>query len=85
MDEAPLLVITNYEVTYFLLRDVEDVTNKVLKVSPPVPWNSQDPLQWPAGSTRSSWQLSCGMVGSRTGFAVMTSLSPLMQAKVDVC
>lgn len=43
MDEAPLLIISNYEVTYFLLRDVEDVTNKVLKVSPPVPWDCKDP------------------------------------------
>jgi len=43
MDEAPLMMISNYEVTYFLKRDVNNVFNKELVVSPPIPWNSQSP------------------------------------------
>jgi len=43
MDEAPLLIISNYEVTYFIKRDVLDVTDKRLVVSPPVSWDSQSP------------------------------------------
>lgn len=42
-DEAPLIIISNYEVTYFLLRDTEDANNRTLKASPPVAWNIQDP------------------------------------------
>eukprot|EP00878_Enallax_costatus_P019682 GHUV01020769.1.p1 GENE.GHUV01020769.1~~GHUV01020769.1.p1 ORF type:complete len:106 (+),score=11.71 GHUV01020769.1:1420-1737(+) len=37
------MMITNYDVTYFLLRNTEDVTDKVLQVSPPVAWNSTSP------------------------------------------
>ena len=43
MDEAPLLIISNYEVTFFLRRNVRNVCDKRLEVSPPVSWNSLNP------------------------------------------
>jgi len=43
MDEAPLLIISNYEVTYFIKRNVQNVADKQLIVSPPVSWDSQSP------------------------------------------
>lgn len=41
VDEAPLMVLSNYHVTYFIKRNLEDVTDTSLYVSPPIPWNSQ--------------------------------------------
>lgn len=42
VDEAPLMVLSNYHVTYFIKRNLEDVKDKTLYVSPPIPWNSRD-------------------------------------------
>lgn len=38
-DEAPLFAVSTYNVTFFLKRDTNDVSNKVLYASPPVCWN----------------------------------------------
>ncbi|EIE27760.1 hypothetical protein COCSUDRAFT_39340 [Coccomyxa subellipsoidea C-169] len=42
IDEAPLLVITNYHMTIFLKRSAH-VQNKSLMASPPIWWDSTDP------------------------------------------
>jgi hypothetical protein len=39
MDETPFFMLSTYGVTFFLMRVVNDVTNKVLFASPPVWWN----------------------------------------------
>ena len=71
MDEAPLLVITNYEVTYFIKRDLEDVENKRLWVSPPVSWDSKSPPPLAAWLffAKYALQLWDGQVKSRLGRA----------------
>lgn len=38
-DEAPLLILTNYHITYLLLRNFSNVEDKTLYASPPIPWN----------------------------------------------
>ena len=48
MDEAPLLILSNYDVTIFLKR-AKHVMDKRLWASPPVWWDSQRP------SARCSW------------------------------
>mmetsp|Transcript_5430 Transcript_5430/g.12010 ORF Transcript_5430/g.12010 Transcript_5430/m.12010 type:complete len:596 (+) Transcript_5430:322-2109(+) len=40
-EETPFLVLSNYDVTYFIKRNVSDPADKRLWISPPVAWNDE--------------------------------------------